>query len=515
MRQPLVECIPNFSEGRRTEVIQAIADAIREVPNVHVLDIHSDADHNRSVITFAGPPEPVAEAAFAAIRQAAAQIDMDAHCGEHPRIGAADVVPFVPLEGVTMEECVELARGLGKRVGEELGIPVYLYEAAATRPERTNLENLRRGEYEGLKESLGKDPDRAPDFGPLRLGKAGATVIGARAPLIAYNVYLTTDQVEIAKKIAQAIRQSSGGFRFVKALGLLVGGRAQVSMNLTDHTQTPVQRVQEVIRREAERYGVGIHHAELVGLIPQAALVDAARWYLQLDPFEPDQILETRLYAAMAEGTSASTVFLEQLAAKSPTPGGGSAAAYAGAMAASLVGMVARLTLGKARYARVRERMESIASEADFARTALLRDVSRDSLAFEAVMTARRLPKGTPQELSTREAALLEATIRAGSVPLEVARLAAVVMELAAEVAEVGNLSAITDAASGAALARAALTAAALNVHVNSRDVKDRTAISSWKETLCNLESRADSAEIRLRRALLERAKLAYDHGES
>ena len=515
MPQRLVECIPNFSEGRRTQVIQAIANAIRDVPNIYVLDIHTDPDHNRSVITFAGPPEATAQAAFAAIREAAARIDMDEHRGEHPRIGATDVVPFVPLEGMTTEECVELARRLGKRVGEELQIPVYLYEAAATRPECVNLENLRRGEYEGLKNSLGQDPDRAPDYGPLQLGKAGATVIGARAPLIAYNVYLTTDQVGIAKKIAQTIRQSSGGFRCVKALGLLVGGRAQVSINFTDYTQTSVPLVQDAIRREAERFGVGIHHAELVGLIPLGAVVDAARWYLQLEPFGGDQILETRLYAAMARGASTDSAFLEQLAADSPTPGGGAAAAYAGAMGASLVGMVARLTRGKIKYANAKGRMESIASEADYVRTALLRDASRDAQAFEALLGARRMPGATLQEKPAREQAILQAAIQASSVPLEVARLAAVVLELAAEVAEVGSLSAITDCASGGALARAAVTAAALNVRVNSAEVKDQATVSSWHESLSNLEARADTAEARLRRALLERAKLAYDPGGS
>jgi glutamate formiminotransferase / formiminotetrahydrofolate cyclodeaminase len=295
MARHLVECIPNFSEGRRTEVVDAIAEAIGSVAGAAILDRHSDADHNRSVITFVGTPEAVVEAAFAGIRTAVQLIDLDVQWGEHPRIGAADVVPFVPIEGVTMDECVTLARTLGERVGRELQIPVYLYEAAATRPERQNLANVRAGQYEGLKEAILNDPERAPDFGPSRLGKAGAVAIGARAPLIAFNVYLTTDDIEIAKKIALAVRHSGGGLAYVKALGLLVKGRAQVSMNLTDYTRTPIHQAVELIRREAARYGVAVHHSELVGLIPQAALVDAARWYLQLDEFSPDQILETRL----------------------------------------------------------------------------------------------------------------------------------------------------------------------------------------------------------------------------
>ncbi len=281
----LIECIPNFSEARRPEVIDQIVAAITSVEGARLLDRSSDLDHNRTVLTYAGPPEAVEEAAFRAIKTAAELIDLNNHTGEHPRIGATDVLPFVPLSGATMEDCVAMAKRLGQRVGDELNIPVYLYEAAATRPERTNLENIRRGQYEGLKSEIEIDPDRRPDYGPAKLGTAGATVIGARSPLIAFNVYLTTSEVDIAKKIAKAIRQSSGGLRYVKALGLLVEGRAQVSMNLTNFRETPVGRVVETIRREAQRYGVAIHHSELVGLIPQEALIDAAIWYTQLDQF--------------------------------------------------------------------------------------------------------------------------------------------------------------------------------------------------------------------------------------
>jgi glutamate formiminotransferase len=300
MMEKIVECVPNFSEGRREEVISGIRDSIQAVSGVFLLDRHTDADHNRTVLTFAGEPQAVAEAAFAAIRAAATHIDMDRHTGEHPRLGATDVVPFVPLRGTTLEDCIKLARDLGRRVGEELGIPVYLYEAAATRPDRVNLEDVRRGEYEALKAAIELDPERAPDFGPRKLGKAGATIIGARHPLIAFNVYLSSDDVSIAKKIAMAIRHSSGGLCYLKALGLFVDGRAQVSMNLTNYKQTPLARVVELIRCEAARYGTCVHHSELVGLIPEEALVEAARWYLQLDPFENDQILETRLQTALS-----------------------------------------------------------------------------------------------------------------------------------------------------------------------------------------------------------------------
>jgi len=229
-------------------------------------------------------------------------IDLDSHHGEHPRIGATDVVPFVPISGVTMVECVELARRLGKRVGEQLKIPVYLYEEAATRPERRNLEEIRRGQYETLKQEIENNPARKPDFGPSKLTGAGATVIGARQPLIAFNVYLTTDDVSIANKIARAIRFSSGGLRYVKSMGMLVEGRAQVSMNLTNFRRTPMARVVEMIRSEAARYGIQVHHSELVGLVPNKAILDAAIWYMQMDQFEPEQVLETRLFEARSEG---------------------------------------------------------------------------------------------------------------------------------------------------------------------------------------------------------------------
>ena len=293
--QPLVECVPNFSEGRRPEVLETIAAALRAHPSVQLLDVESDADHNRSVFTLVAPPQAMVPAMFDAIRTAATLINLDHHTGEHPRIGATDVVPFVPLRGTEMEQCVALAGELGRRVGEELGIPVYLYERAATRPDRVNLADIRRGEYEGLKVGIETDPDRKPDFGPSRVGPAGATVIGARPPLIAYNVYLTTGDVEVARRIARSIRHSNGGLCCVKALGLLCRDKAQVSMNLTDFRRTPIHQVVELIRREAARYGVAIESSELIGMIPQEALLDAAVWYLQLDNFNPGMVLENRL----------------------------------------------------------------------------------------------------------------------------------------------------------------------------------------------------------------------------
>jgi glutamate formiminotransferase len=291
----IVECVPNFSEGQRKEVIDQLVAAITSVPDVTVLDVEADPDHNRSVITFVGEPAAVEEAAFRSIAKAAELIDMRQHKGKHPRMGAADVVPFVPLRGVTMQDCVEMARRLGKRVGEELGIPVYLYEEAATRPERRNLADIRRGEYEKIAEEMGKVPEREPDFGPARMGSAGATAIGARPPLVAFNVYLNTSNVEIAKAIAKAVRYSSGGLRYVKALGLLVEGRAQISMSVTDFHGTPLLRVLDMIRSEAARWGVSVMESEIVGLVPEDALLDAAVAALQLHRFKKDQILENRI----------------------------------------------------------------------------------------------------------------------------------------------------------------------------------------------------------------------------
>jgi glutamate formiminotransferase/formiminotetrahydrofolate cyclodeaminase len=504
MTQRIVECIPNFSEGQRLEVVDEIEGVISAVSGVHVLDRHSDADHNRSVITFAGSPSAVLEAAFSAVKTAAKLIDLETHQGEHPRIGATDVVPFVPLSGVTMDDCVEMAHQLGKRVSDELDIPVYFYERAAVRSDRVNLEDIRRGGYEKLKRAISADPDRAPDFGPARLGSAGATVIGARPPLIAFNVYLSTDDVTIAKKIARTVRYSSGGLRYVKALGMLVEGRAQVSMNLTDFTQTPIARVVEAIRHEAQRYEVDIHHSELVGLIPLAAVVDATQSYLQLDQFNPDQVLETRMFAATADEPT----FLEKLAAGTPTPGGGSSAAYTGAMAAALVAMVARLTINKKKYADVRDRMLEIIDQADQLRSSLELAVNLDTQAFNAVMQALRMPKGSKAELAARDEMVERATHQATIVPLQVANHVVEVLRLAAEIVEKGNLNAITDAGSAGVMAKAALKAAGLNVRINIQNISDQDASAKWLNELNVLEEQAKEIEVRLSEMLWDRAEL-------
>jgi glutamate formiminotransferase len=294
---PIVESIPNVSEGRRSDVIERLATAIRSVPGARLLDYSSDASHNRSVFTLAGEPEAVKAATLALFDAALPAIDLRAHSGEHPRLGAIDVVPFVPIEGITMEQCVELAKEVAASIAERFGVPVYLYEEASTNPARKNLEDIRRGEYEGLSEKMRSD-DWIPDFGPRTPHpSAGASVVGARMPLVAYNINLNTNRLDVAKKIAAAIRQSSGGLRYVKAAGFMLEDRniAQVSMNLTNYQKTPIFRVFEMVKREAERYGVSILESEIVGLVPSAALMSAAEFYLQIERFGPEQVLENKL----------------------------------------------------------------------------------------------------------------------------------------------------------------------------------------------------------------------------
>ena len=293
----IIECVPNISEGRRADVVAGIVDAVRRVPGARLLDYSSDASHNRSVITMAGDAASLKAAVLALFEASVAAIDLRAHTGEHPRMGAVDVVPFVPIEGVTMEECVALAKDTGRSVAERFAVPVYLYEEASSNPLRKNLEDIRRGEFEGLAAKMSSDA-WAPDFGPRTPHpSAGASVIGARMPLIAYNINLNTDRLDVAKKIAAAVRFSSGGFRFVKAMGVTLADRniVQVSMNLTNYEKTPILRVFEAVKREAERYGVSVLESEIVGLVPAAALVDVAMTTLQLADFKKNQVLETRL----------------------------------------------------------------------------------------------------------------------------------------------------------------------------------------------------------------------------
>jgi glutamate formiminotransferase/formiminotetrahydrofolate cyclodeaminase len=519
----LIECVPNFSEARRPEVIDQIVAAITSVEGARLLDRSSDLDHNRTVLTFAGSPATVEEAAFRVIKTASELIDLNQHTGVHPRIGATDVCPFIPLRDVSMDECVAIAQSLGQRVGSELNIPVYLYEAAAVRSERANLEDIRRGQYEGLKAEIESNPERKPDYGPAKLGAAGATVIGARNPLIAFNVYLTTDDLSIAKEIAKAIRHSSGGLRFVKGLGLLVNGRAQVSINLTNFRKTPLARVVETVRREAERYGVGIHHSELVGLIPQEALVDAAVWYTHLDQFDKEQILESRLFSADDEqwttkygrpsivrghSSPGPVSFIDELAAPTPTPGGGSAAAFAGAMGAGLVSMVSGVTIGKKKYAGVEAEMQAIRVMAESLRSELTQAVDDDAAAFEVLLVTFKLPKETEEQKAVRNASILQATLNTAHIPLHVAEAVLKVMELALKCAKDANLNAISDSMSGFAMARAALIAAGYNVRINLNSLEDKSAGAKMLKELTALEKQADTLEKEIRQVTKNRAAI-------
>ena len=472
----LVECVPNFSEGRRPEVIEAIRAAIASVEGVSVLDVSSDASHNRSVITFVAPVETAVEAAFAGVRAAAERIDLCKHSGEHPRIGATDVVPFIPLEGSTMEDCIALARQLGERVGSELRIPVYLYERAATTPARENLADVRRGEFEGLREELGKNPARNPDFGPSQIHPTcGAIAIGARPFLVAYNIYLgPASNLQIAKNIAKAVRGSSGGFKYVKGLGLEVDGQAQVSMNLVDTEETPLHIAFDFVKLRAEAEGAPVTWSEIVGLVPERVLVDTAVSHLQLRQFTPKQVLERQVREIMSGGESVSG-FVASVASSNPVPGGGSVAAHAGALAAALAQMVAGLTIGKKKYAAVDAEMKEAALKAVSLGNILTSLVKRDADAYSQVSEAHKLPKEPAAAAARRAEAVATALLKAAEVPLETARAAVEVAQLAALVAEKGNTNAVTDAGVAALLAQAACKGAAYNVRVNVQALDDKS----------------------------------------
>lgn len=478
----LVECVPNFSEGRDAAKVDAIVEAMK-IPGIYLLDREMDADHNRCVITLVGDREAIEEAAIRGVGKASELIDLTTHQGAHPRMGAADVVPFIPIDGVTLEDCVAMAKRVGAEIAKRYQIPVYLYEAAASSPERQNLENIRRGQFEGIRDEIAINATRKPDFGESRVHPtAGATVVGARKALIAYNVFLNTANVDIAKKIAKAVRFSSGGLRFVKGAGFLVRGQAQVSMNLTDFEQTPIHRVFETVKREAARYGTTPVSSEIVGLIPKAALEQAAEWFLQVENFDSSLILENRLAAVMsgkmaAGGPSAGLragvePFIEQLAAPTATPGGGSAAAASGAMAAALATMVAGMSRGKKAYIQY----EAPLSEA-LARLAQLREelkaaIDGDAASYNEVRAAYRAAKASPDGGKGIAAALRGAT----SVPLSVAERAAEVRQIAEQLKPITNPMMSSDLATAVALARAAIEGALDNVRVNLESLAQESA---------------------------------------
>ena len=469
MSTTLVECVPNFSEGRDKAKVDAIIEAMK-VDGVYLLDREMDADHNRCVITLVGDRNDIAEAAIRGVGRAGELIDLTKHQGAHPRMGAADVVPFIPIEGVTLEDCVAIARHVGQEIWKRYKIPVYLYEAAAARPERQNLENIRRGQFEGIRADIATNPDRLPDFGDAAVHPtAGATVVGARKFLIAYNVFLNTGDVEIAKKVAKAVRQSSGGFRFVKGAGFLVRGLAQVSMNLTDFEQTPIARVFEFVKREAARYGVEPASSEIVGLIPKKALEEAAEWFLQVENFDSSLILENRLAAVMGGKMAVGGLragaepFIEQLAAPTAVPGGGSAAAAAGAMAAALGHMVASLSRGKKSYLQYeRELSEAIARLAQL-REELKTAIDADADSYAAVVKAYKHAK----ESTNGDAVINQALKGAANVPLGVAERSREIASILEVLRPITNPKMASDLTVGLALAHAAVEGALANVEIN------------------------------------------------
>ncbi|HDL02564.1 MAG: glutamate formimidoyltransferase [Candidatus Zixiibacteriota bacterium] len=491
----LVECVPNFSEGRRKEVLDQIINEITSVESVVLLDREMDFDHNRAVVTFVCPPEAAVEACFRGIKKASEVLDMTTHKGEHPRMGATDVCPFIPISDFTEAEAKELAHQLGKRVGEELQIPVYLYESAATTPERQNLAVVRKGEYEGIRDSIETDPSRKPDYGPSKMNlKAGATAIGVRFPLVAYNVYLNTNRVSIAKKIANAVRDARGGYRFVKAMGFSIKERnlTQVSMNLVRYTKTPIFRVFETIKSEAARYGVSVLSSEIIGLIPQQALLDVADFYLQLENFSSAQVLEEKLRQMGGTSQASTSDFYNEVAAKTATPGGGSVAAAAGTMGAALASMVCRLTIGKKKYKDVADELNEVLDKSEKIREQMKEMIVKDGEAFELVMSARKMPKDTDDEIAKRNEAIFEATKGAARTPLETAGLALKVMELARVVAEKGNVNSVSDAGVAALMAKAAIEGAIYNVKINIGGFEDKDFVDEMTKKVGEIKTASD-----------------------
>lgn len=505
----LVECVPNFSEGRRAEVIERLARAVESVEGAVVLDTHMDADHNRSVITFVAEAEQVVEAAVRVVALAASLIDLRQHRGEHPRLGATDVLPFVPVRGVTMEDCIGLAHQAGERIARELGIPVYFYERAARRPDRVNLEDVRRGGYELLREEIASVERRAPDVGALRLHEnAGAIVVGARPLLVAYNVNLQTNDISIARRIARAVRGRDGGLRYLKALGfqLQTRGIVQVSMNLVDYEKTRLHHAFEAVSREAARYGVRVAGSEIVGLIPQAALDRSAEYFLQIENFAPGLVLENRIEAAFAGKGEKETVrdFAEAVASGDPAPGGGAAAAQAASLGAALGEMIGHLTEGRKKYADVQQEVEEALAELAPLRTHLRLAAARDAESFQRVIEARALPQATEDQRVLRAGEIEAALKGAATVPLEIAGVAVQVLELLETLAEIGNPVALSDAATGAQLALAGVTAARYNVLVNTAEIEDEEFISEHRSRASDLLERAREISARVESSFMD-----------
>ncbi len=556
----LVECVPNFSEGRDPVTLEALSAAIRGVEGVELLDVDPGKATHRSVFTIVGPPEAVAEAAFQAMTVAAERIDMRRHRGEHPRMGATDVVPFVPLLGTTMEDCITLAQQLGRRVGDELGIPVYLYENAATRPERRSLSDIRSGEYEKLEKKLA-DPAWKPDFGPPAFNaRSGATAIGAREFLIAYNVNLNTRDRRLAQEVAFTIREAGrakrdaageilrhpdgtsikipGTLKAVKAVGWVIEeyARAQVSINLTDFRTTSLHDVFDECCRVAEKLGMRVTGSEIVGLVPLEPMLAAGRHYLRkqgrsvgvpedailacaiqslglrdVAPFEAaDKIIEHRIRkTGPALRRMPLTAFTEELSTDSPAPGGGSVASLCGALAAALAGMVGNLTHGRKGQEADWPAMERVAVSAQEMMSAFLLDIDRDTESFNAVLAAMRLPKTTPEETAARTAAIAAANQGATLVPLGVLRRSVQALDAAALAAKHGNPNCVSDAGVAALCALACAEGAFYNVRINLKGLGEESAAFT-RDTASEAESllaRAQDASDAIRKDV--RARLA------
>lgn len=501
----LIECVPNFSEGRDPAKVDALVQAMSSVPRVHILDREMDADHNRCVITLAGEPEAVAEAALLGVGKALELIDMTMHTGAHPRVGATDVVPFIPVDGVSIEDCVALARRVGNEIWKRYRIPVFFYEAAAMRPERANLENIRRGQLEGLREEMKKNPERHPDVGDPKVHpSAGVTVVGARKFLIAYNVNLNTSDVSVANKIAKAIRFSSGGLRYVKSMGVELKARnlAQVSINLTDYEQTPMHRVYAMVKREAERFGVMPVGSEIVGLVPKKAIEMAADYFLQLENFSPAQVFENRLDAALSgepvesakDGKLAALArpFLEAVAEPTATPGGGSVSAFAAALAAALGQMVAGLSRKKKSQAtyvdQLSEHLDALRKESE----ALAEAIDRDAASYDAVLSAFKLPQGDAAERQARESAIQRATKGAAEVPLQVAERTVALIERLRQLEAIAAASMKSDLKVARMVASAGAQGALANVEINLGGLKDSAYVTAMREKISALRGKLE-----------------------
>jgi glutamate formiminotransferase/formiminotetrahydrofolate cyclodeaminase len=503
----LIECVPNFSEGRDPAKVEAIIAAMSSVPGVYVLDREMDADHHRSVITLAGEPDAVADAVLLGVGKAQELIDLTKHSGAHPRVGATDVVPFIPIEGVTIEDCVALARRVGNEIWKRYRIPVFFYEAAATRPDRVNLENVRRGQFEGLREDLKKNHDRQPDIGEPKVHPtAGVTVVGARKFLIAYNVNLNTSDVSVANKIAKAIRFSSGGLRYVKSMGVELKARnlAQVSINLTDFEATPMHRVYEMVKREAERYGVIPVGSEIVGLVPKKAIEMAADFFLQLENFSPAQVFENKLGAALSgapveaaqDGKYAALArpFLDAVSAPTATPGGGSVSAFAAAAAAALGQMVAGLSRKKKSQAAF---VDKLSEELDALRRIgdeLTAAIDKDAASYDRVLAAFKLPQNDAAETQRRTEAIQAATKGATEVPLEVAEKAIALFERIGQLEPVIAASMRSDLQVGRWMAQAGARGALANAEINLAEITDAQYVAGIRQKVSALRERLRQA---------------------